>query len=168
MKFPKFIKLFFPVCMLFTLLLLPSSLSNAYARTQVAKHPITENAATYITSFNLVNGKWVGKFDYIQWYFGKAADREFIKDCKCSKDMDHAPDGYWIRNVNPKIRTFTISKSARYVLQTRNLYKITWNENVTRNQFITFLKQRDTHHQIPFHIEVKNGVVTKITEQYIP
>src|SRR3954454_7827109 len=132
MKFPKFIKLFFPVCMLVTLLLLPSSLSKAYARVQVAKPPVTENAATYITSFREVQGKWVGKFDYIQWYFGKAADREFIKDCKCSKEMDHAPDGYWIRNVNPKIRTFTISKTAHFVLQTRNLYKITWNENVTR------------------------------------
>ena len=168
MKIQRSIKLFFSVLMIFTLLLLPSTISKASATTKVSKQSVTEKSPTYITSFKYDHGKWVGKFDYIQWYFGKAADREFIKDCKCSKDMDHAPDGYWIRNVNPKIRTFTISKSARYVLQTRNLYKITWNENVTRSQFITFLKQRDTHHQIPFHIEVKNGVVTKITEQYIP
>jgi hypothetical protein len=52
--------------------------------------------------------------------------------------MDQAPDGYWIRNVNPKIRTFTISKKAQFVLQTRYQYQIKWNEKVTRSQFITF------------------------------
>ncbi|MBT2697223.1 hypothetical protein J7E79_07340 [Bacillus sp. ISL-40] len=164
MKLQRVFKLFFPV-LIFTLLLLPSPSSKANAK---VIQPTTDKAATYITSFQQVHGKWVAKFDYIQWYFGKAADREFLKDCKCSKEMDHAPDGYWIRNVNPKIRTFTISKNAQYVLQTRSLYGIKWNEKVTRSQFITFLKQRDKHHQIPFHIEIKNGIVTKITEQYIP
>ncbi|MEH7118942.1 hypothetical protein V7128_16230 [Neobacillus vireti] len=168
MKLQRVIKLFIPVFMMFTLLLLPSSILKANATTQVTQQPTTEKSPTYITSFQYVNGKWVGKFDYIQWYFGKAADKEFLKDCKCSKEMDHAPDGYWIRNVNPKIRTFTISDNAQYILQTRDLYQIKWNEKVTRNQFITFLKQQDTHHQIPYHIEVKNGVVTKITQQYIP
>ena len=168
MKIQTLIKLLFSVLMIFTLLLLPSTISKASATTKVTKQPITEKAPTYITSFKYDHGKWIGKFDYIQWYFGKAADREFLKDCNCRKDMDHAPDGYWIRNVNPKIRTFTISKNAQYVLQTRNLYYIKWNEKVTRSQFITFLTQQDKRHQIPFHIEVKNGVVTKITQQYIP
>lgn len=166
MKIQRSIKLFFSVLMIFTLLLLPSTISKASATT--TKQPVTEKSPTYITSFTYQNGKWVGKFDYIQWYFGKDADREFLKDCNCSKEMDHAPDGYWIRNVNPRIRTFTISENAQYVLQTRNLYSIKWNEKVTRSQFIAFLKQQDTHHQIPYHIEVKNGVVTKITQQYIP
>lgn len=161
-------KMFFPALILAILLLVPSSISDAYARTAVTKQPTVEKETTYITSFDLVHGKYVGKFDYIQWFFGKAADREFLKDCKCSKDMDHAPDGYWIRNVNPKIRTFTISSNAQYILQTRDPYNIKWNEKVTRSQFIAFLKQRDKNHHIPFHIEIKNGVVTKITEQYIP
>jgi len=168
MKIQRSIKLFFSVLMIFTLLLLPSTISKASATTKVSKQSVTEKAPTYITSFTYEHGKWVGKFDYIQWYFGKAADREFLKDCNCSKEMDHAPDGYWIRNVNPRIRTFTISNDAMYVLQTRNLYAIKWNEKVTRSQFVTFLNQQDKHHQIPYHIEVKNGVVTKITQQYIP
>ncbi|MBM7656390.1 hypothetical protein [Neobacillus cucumis] len=168
MKLQKLMKLIFPVLMIFTLLLLPSQISRTYATTNVTKPPALEKATTYLTSFKEVNGKWVGKFDYIQWYFGKSADTEFLKDCKCSKEMDHAPDGYWIRNVNPKIRTFTISNNTQYILQTRSLYAIKWNEKVTRSQFITFLNQQDKHHQIPYHIEVKNGVVTKITQQYIP
>ncbi|MBT2658547.1 hypothetical protein J7E81_25575 [Bacillus sp. ISL-18] len=168
MKLQRLLKLFYPVLMVFTLLLLPSQSSQTYANTNITKPPKVEKATTYITSFKQINGKWVGKFDYIQWYFGKSADREFLKDCKCQKEMDGAPDGYWIRNVNPKIRTFTISNNAQYVLQTRSLYEIKWNEKVTRSQFITFLNQRDKHHQIPFHLEITNGVVTKIIEQYIP
>jgi hypothetical protein len=167
MQLKRLIKIVFPLMMVFTLLL-PSPFSKAFAKMNVVQHHKTVKATTYITSFKQIHGKWVGKFDYIQWYFGKAADREFLKDCKCSKEMDHAPDGYWIRNVNPKIRTFTISKNAQFVLQTRNAYKIKWNEKVTRSQFITFLKQRNQDHQVPFHLEIKNGVVTKITEQYIP
>ncbi|MCM2534064.1 hypothetical protein NDK43_18965 [Neobacillus pocheonensis] len=166
---------FFPALICFgfitsmaAVLFLPSSHSEAYAKSSISTHSTTEKATTYITSFKVVSGKWVGKFDYIQWYFGKDADREFQKDCKCSKDMDHAPDGYWIRNVNPKIRTFPISSSAQYILQTRNPYSIKWNEKVTKGQFLTFLKERNKDHTIPFHIEVKNGVITKITEQYIP
>jgi hypothetical protein len=164
MFFPAFICFAF----IFSMLFLPVSSSDAYAKSSVTKHSVTEKATTYITSFKVINGKWVGKFDYIQWYFGKDADREFQKDCKCNKEMDHAPDGYWIRNVNPKIRTYPISNSAQYVLQTRSSYSIKWNERVTKNQFLTFLKERNKSHTIPFHIEVKNGVVTKITEQYIP
>ncbi|MED1469855.1 hypothetical protein [Bacillus salipaludis] len=45
----------------------------------------------------------MGKFDYIRLYFGKDADGEFLKDCKRSKVIDHAPDGYWICNANPEI-----------------------------------------------------------------
>ncbi|ULT56739.1 hypothetical protein L1999_27520 [Neobacillus drentensis] len=168
MKLQRLMKLFYPVLMIFTLILLPSQSSQTYAKTNITNHPKVENETAYIPSFKQINGKWVGKFDYIQWYFGKSADREFFKDCKCQKDMDGAPDGYWIRNVNPKIRTFTISNNAQYILQTRSLYEIKWNEKVTRSQFITFLNQRDKHHQIPFHLEITNGVVTKITEQYIP
>jgi len=166
----RLLKMFFPVFMIFTLtlFLLPSTFSQVSAKTGVTKHPTTVKATTYITSFKKVQSKWVGKFDYIQWYTGMAADREFLKDCKCSKVMDRAPDGYWIRNVNPKIRTFTISNNTQFVLQTRNQYEIKWNEKVTRKQFITFLKQRNKDHQTPFHIVIKNGVVTKITEQYLP
>ncbi|MBT2727415.1 hypothetical protein J7E63_10760 [Bacillus sp. ISL-75] len=168
MNIQRLLKMFFTVLMIFTLLILPSTFSQVYAKTGVTKHPKTVKATTYITSFKMVQGKWVGKFDYIQWYTGKAADREFLKDCKCRNVMDAAPDGYWIRNVNPKIRTFNISNNTQFVLQTRNQYEIKWNEKVTRKQFFIFLKQRNKDHQTPFHLVIKNGVVTKITEQYIP
>ncbi|MDP4162355.1 MAG: hypothetical protein Q8898_04545 [Bacillota bacterium] len=129
--------------------------------------PVTEKATAYITAIKFNKGKMTGSFDYIQWYFGKDADREFVKDCKCGKEMPYAPDGYYIRNINKKIRTFTISNSAQYVLQTRT-DTIKWNEKVTKTQFLNFLKKRNQQKGIPFHIEVKGGVVTKITEQYIP
>ena len=167
MKVKKGFKMFVPLLMAFGLLVLPSTFSQAYAKTEV-KHSVIVKETAYITSFQKVHGKWVGKFDYIQWYTGKAADREFLKDCSCSKYMTGAPDKYYIRNVNPKIRTFTISKHAKYVLQTYNPKEIKWNEKVTRSQFIAFLKEQNKDNFIPFHIEITNGVITKITQQYIP
>ncbi|NRD80117.1 hypothetical protein HPT25_22520 [Bacillus sp. BRMEA1] len=166
MQVYRFSKVLLPVLIIFNLLFMPSTTTNA--QSNKTNHPKIEETTAYITSFKKTNGKWVGKFDYIQWYFGKDADKEFLKDCNCSKEMDHAPDGYYIRNVNPKIRTFTISNSATYILQTFNPYEIKWNQKVTRAQFVSFLKDRNQHHYIPFHIEIQNGIVTKITEQYIP
>ncbi len=125
---------------------------------------VTEKAVTYITSLKSVNGNLYGSFDYIQWFTGKNADQQVQKACGCKQG---APDGYFIRNDNPKIRQFPISKNAEFVLQTRDPYKIKWNEKVTKAQFIKFANNK-IHVKTPYHLQVENGVVTKITEQYIP
>jgi hypothetical protein len=130
----------------------------------------TEKATAYIQSLKIQKGKLYADFDYIQWYTGKEADREFLKDCKeCSEpgSPKHAPNGIYIRNVNPKIRTFMIADTAQFILQTRT-GEIKWNEKVTREDFVLFFLQNESNSYKPFHIEITNGVVTKITEQYIP
>lgn len=130
-----------------------------------------EKATTYIKSLKIIKGKLYGDFDYIQWFVGKDADREFLKDCKKCKGYDglgHVLNGYYIRNVNPKIRTFMISDQAQFVLQTRT-GDIKWNEKVSKKDFINFAQKKIKEGNItPYHIEIQNGVVTKITEQYIP
>jgi hypothetical protein len=130
-----------------------------------------EKATTYINSLKIIKGKLYGDFDYIQWFVGKDADREFLKDCKECKGYDglrHAPNGYYIRNVNPKIRTFMISDQAEFVLQTRT-GDIKWNEKVSKKDFVNFAQKKMKEGIfIPYHIEIRNGIVTKITEQYIP
>lgn len=130
----------------------------------------TEKATAYIQALKIRQGKLYADFDYIQWYTGKEADREFLKDCKeCSEpgSPKHAPNGYYIRNVNPKIRTLLIADTAQFILQTRT-GEIKWNEKVTREDFVLFFLQNESNSYKPFHIEITNGVITKITEQYIP
>lgn len=153
------------IAIIFVLAALFGNVTSSEARTN--SKPVTEKATTYITGISFKSTRMYGHFDYIQWFLGKEADKEFLKDCKCSKEMQNAPDGYWIRNVNPKIRTFRISNTAQYVLQTRT-GEIKWNEKVSKSQFLNFLKKRNQDHVIPFHLEIKDGVVIKITEQYIP
>lgn len=128
-----------------------------------------QKETTYIKSLYFVHGKLYGKFDYIQWYFGKDADREFLKDCpECKKQgMTSPPDMYYIRNVNKRIRTIQISSKAQYILQTRG-DDIKWNEKVNQKHFLEFTKKKGVPYSLPFHIELKNGVITKITEQYVP
>jgi hypothetical protein len=143
------------------------SVSEAKTVVKTAANPVIEKETAYITGINIKSNRMYGHFDYIQWFFGKAADREFLKDCKCSEYMKHAPDMYYIRNVNPRIRTIRIANNAQYILQTYN-DTIKWNQKVTKAQFLGFLKRRNKDHSIPFHLEIKNGIITKITEQYIP
>jgi hypothetical protein len=126
---------------------------------------------TYIKSLKIKQGKLFADFDYIQWYTGKRADQEFLKDCKeaCKgKDgLHHAPDGYYIRNVNPKIRTLLISDKAKFIVQLRSS-EIKWNTILSKQEFIKYYHSKSYFNNIPYHIEIKNGVVTKLTEQYIP
>ncbi|WP_126425758.1 hypothetical protein [Brevibacillus marinus] len=130
----------------------------------------TEKATAYIQSLQIRQGKLYADFDYIEWYTGKAADREFLKDCKeCSEpgSPKHAPNNYYIRNVDPQIHTYMIADTAEFILQTRT-GEINWNEKVTREDFVLFFLQNENNFDSPFHIEITNGVVTKITEQYVP
>ncbi|MBP0727288.1 hypothetical protein J5Y03_19250 [Bacillus sp. RG28] len=128
---------------------------------------------TYIKSLKIKQSKLFANFDYIQWYTGKRADQEFLKDCKeeCKgKDAPHyAFDGYYIRNANPKIRTLLISNKAIFVVQPlTSAGDVQFNKIVTKQEFIKYFYSKSYYNQAPFHIEIKNGVVTKLTQQYIP
>jgi hypothetical protein len=81
--------------------------------------------------------------------------------------LNFAPDGYFIRNANTKIRSFLISDKSIFIIQPRS-GEVKWNKVVSRKEFIDYVQSKSYMNHVPFHIELKNGVVTKITEQYIP
>ncbi|MGD8189320.1 hypothetical protein ACQCN2_04885 [Brevibacillus ginsengisoli] len=161
--------------------------SNVYANSEITNPPSVsvptvtksngvtiEKATTYVKSLTIKNGKLYGTFDYVEWYFGDNAQKAYQKDCpKCSgyDGKGHIPSMYYIRNHNKKLRTYPIAQNAEVVLQTNSLGKdgnFQWNEKVNMKTFQQFAQKRGIPYNLPFHIEVKNGVVTKITEQYIP
>jgi len=158
-----------------TLLVTSGGVSAAINPTTSKQNPLkvthVDKKTTYIKSLKIKQGKLFANFDYIQWYTGKRADQEFLKDCKEQCKGNDAPhnalDGYYIRNANPKIRTLLISDKAIFVIQPRS-YKVQWNKVVSKQEFIKYIQSTKYINQSPFHIEIKNGVVTKITEQYIP
>ena len=103
-------------------------------------------------------------FDLIQLYFGDEAKREQLKD----EDTQYpAPNGHYIRNVNPRLRTLPVRADATITVIT-----LAWqgpnysdrNVSVSLTKLATYMPTRG----VPFWITVRHGQVVKIAEQFIP
>ncbi|MGO0061099.1 hypothetical protein ACTID9_13950 [Brevibacillus fluminis] len=127
-----------------------------------------EKSMAYVKSIQVKNGKLMISLDYIQWFFGDAAVKAYHEDHP--KEKGDYPMEYYIRNNSAKIRTFEISPKASFTLQTNSTKdgNFQWNEAVNVNTFKKFVISKGIPFHLPFQIEVTNGMVTKITEQYIP
>lgn len=133
------------------------------------KHGNTiEKSLAYVKALQVKNGKLIVSLDYVQWFFGEAAVKAYRQDHP--SETEDFPVPYYIRNSNPKIRTFEISPKASFTLQTNSTKDgdLHWNESVNADTFSKFVQSKGIPYQLPFHVEVTNGVVTKITEQYVP
>lgn len=127
-----------------------------------------EKSMAYVKTLQVKNGKLIVSLDYVQWFFGEAAVKAYRQDHP--KEKEDYPMPYYIRNSSPKIRTFEISPKASFTLQTNSTQdeNFHWNEAVNADTFKKFVLSKGIPYQIPFHIEVKNGIITKVTEQYVP
>ncbi|MED1914533.1 hypothetical protein [Brevibacillus sp. DP1.3A] len=128
-----------------------------------------EKSMAYVKTLQVKNGKLFVSLDYVQWFFGEAAVKAYRQDHPLEKEDYPMP--YYIRNSSPKIRTFEISPKASFTLQTNSTQKdgnFHWNESVNTDTFKKFVLAKGIPYQIPFHIEVTNGIITKVTEQYVP
>lgn len=133
------------------------------------KHGNTlEKSMAYVKTLQVKNGKLIVSLDYIQWFFGEAAVKAYRQDHPLEKEDYPMP--YYIRNSSPKIRTFKVSPKASFTLQTNSTQgeNFHWNESVNADTFKKFVLSKGIPYQLPFHVELTNGVITKITEQYIP
>lgn len=113
----------------------------------------------YIKGISFSNENYSMKIDYVQWI------------SPCSSDIE-CPNGYEIINDNPLVRTLSISNGVIIKMQT---YSHDSSGNFNSNEVISLLKLKNfvndknsTNSGTPFWITLKNGVITEITEQYIP
>jgi hypothetical protein len=105
-------------------------------------------------------------FDLIQFYWGDDATREAAKDHQESPP----PNDYYIRNVNPKLRTLPVRADATITVIT-----LAWGEDggsglegvpVSLDRLASL--HRKHPHSPPFWITVRHDQVTKVAEQFIP
>jgi len=134
----------------------------------------TEKAMGYIKTVYENGGKRYLDIDYVQWLTGDEATKAMGEDGKCPvniyPDPSYCiPNGFYVRNQNPKIRTFEISKDVQISRATAFDYSPTGVKSISYEEFKNLFALKDSYFRnIPFHIEVVNGLVIKITEQYIP
>ena len=97
-------------------------------------------------------------FDLVQWYSGEDAAREAAKDHQESPP----PNDYYVRNVNPKLRTLPTAAGASITVN--NLLQTQQPMPVTLARLASL-----THGRGPvFWITVRHGQVQKISEQWVP
>lgn len=80
--------------------------------------------------------------------------------------------------VNNKIeKDLLLSNNVKIIMQTYSIidWKISWNEEISFSDFVSAIKEWKTiwdfdmsYDFIPFHLEISEGKIIKITEQYIP
>lgn len=106
--------------------------------------------------------------DYVQWFEGEEADREAQKDGMLGPGEEQMPNGYYVRNVNPKIRTFRISRDAKAFVSG---YRFGGTESgephkVDLETLKQFVAQQNTGDL--YWITLQDNVVVKIEQQYRP
>ena len=103
-------------------------------------------------------GRGTVTFDLVQWYFGEDAAREAAKDHQESPP----PNDYYVRNVNPKLRTLPVRADAT----------ITANQVAGSNQDVPVtldkLATLTQEYSPVFWITVRHDQVLKISEQWVP
>lgn len=121
-----------------------------------------------IKGISLKNGINSLVIDYVQW----------ISPCVPNPSIDYCLNGYTVKNDNPLLRTFPISKDVQVKLQTYShdaSGNLSWNQIVPFSEFAIALNNSyvEMHpvymaRSILYWITLNNGVVVDITEQYQP
>jgi hypothetical protein len=102
--------------------------------------------------------------DLIQFYWGEDATREAAKDHQESPP----PNDYYIRNINPRLRTLSVLADAPI---TCNTLTAGYTGSATKDirlplwRLAILVPSRGTG---PFWITVRDGQVVRIAEQYLP
>ncbi len=134
----------------------------------------SERQIGYVEKVYLKNGKNYLDIDYIQWFTGDAAEKAMREDGECPKTGEcEVLDDYYIRNVNPLIRTFEIAPDAQFLMQTYDMEAtgvVGQNQPITLAQFKSIFTTNAKPHlrDVPYIVEVENQKITKVTEQYVP
>jgi hypothetical protein len=103
-------------------------------------------------------------FDLIQFFMGDAATKAAAEDGQESPP----PNDYYIRNVNPRLRTLPVQAGAPItvnVLAAQETGSSTKDVPVTLDKLASYFPNSGTP---PFWITVAQGQVTRMAQQYLP
>jgi hypothetical protein len=105
----------------------------------------------YITNFNMENQTF--NFDEIEWI--TLNDETRIKELGIENDM---PNGFYIYNPDKSVQSFNLAENAEFYIITES-----YHTAVNMAGFI-----EGFHDYAPYIINVIDGKVVKVAEQYLP
>jgi hypothetical protein len=135
----------------------------------------SQTHASYIDQIYQSNGQTYVKADFIEWYEGEAANKVF-REREKDPEMTEAPDGYYIVNDDTQLQTLPIASDAKIYMQiynrTGNVNEANtkWNEEISVDKFVSLFSDNSEMNlkDYPYHLTIENGVIVKITQQFIP
>lgn len=150
----------------------PDSASGAPS--DIIPPAVSEKAIGYIKKVYTKGGKNYIDIDYVQWLTGDAAEQAMREDGQCPKKGECIVlNDYYIRNQNPLIRTFEVAPEAEILAHdfSADYSAGDWNQSWNFPQFSQYFNQNANNgfwDSVPYHVEIGNNKILKITEQYIP
>jgi hypothetical protein len=135
----------------------------------------SETHTSYIDQIYQENGQTYIKADFIEWYEGEEANKIF-REREQDPEMTEAPDGYYIVNDDTQLQTLQIASDAKVYMQiynrTGNVDEAStkWNEEISVAKFVSLLSDESEMSMkgFPYHLTIENGIIVKITQQFIP
>ena len=100
-------------------------------------------------------------FDLVQWFTGDAATKAAAEDGEESPP----PNDYYIRNVNPRLRTLPLASGARLTLTRQTLGQ---GGNATEGVEVDLAKLAASGREHLFWATVQGGRILRLEEQYLP
>jgi hypothetical protein len=122
---------------------------------QNGRHPVVVKQVS-------VSGRTV-TFDLVQWFSGDAATKAAAEDGEESPP----PNDYYIRNVNPRLRTLPVTPDARLSL-TRQTLNQGGSGNAAANVEVDLATVQAMGRDHLFWATVQGGRIVALEEQYVP
>jgi hypothetical protein len=112
--------------------------------------------------------------DVEQWFTGDAATQAARQDGQLPPGETSVPDGYYIRNQNPRWRTIPIDPATTVSMTVWPNGQVSAPQVMTLERFGALFNtiaggpRADATHYDPYWITVRDGKVVAIHQQYLP
>ncbi|WP_053978591.1 hypothetical protein [Mangrovimonas xylaniphaga] len=130
---------------------------------------VIENRFAYLKEIKNLNSDIFIKADYVDYLTGQeAADAEWRDEAYFIDGKDtitNITDGYYISNVNPKLRTFKLKDkmSVEHIIDDDGVQEMTKPKKINLQQIETYIKNETL-----LFLYVKNGIIVRIDERFMP
>ncbi len=129
----------------------------------------TENRYVYIKEVIESNSFLYIKVDYVDYLTGKEAleaewrDEAYFVDG--TDTMTNITNGFYISNINPKVRTLKIEKVAQieYLIDDEGFQKMDQRKKLNSKQLKEYIDLKTL-----LFIHIENGIVKRIDERFMP
>lgn len=127
----------------------------------------------YIKRVYTSAGKTYLTVDYAQMFTGTAADNAARADSEIGPG-EHVDNDYYIRNRNPRLRTFATDPAVQIIAQTYNMSTTgqVGDRSISLATFKTIFQTKPSSNENmvvnPWWITLRGTKIIKIKEQYLP